>query len=265
MLPDLTVIIPAAGKGKRMQNLFPGRPKALLPLRGKPMLLHLIAAVQESRVSNRIIVVTAPLATNVFRRELPEHPITYATQDLPLGTGHAVLSAMPYVPPKSDTVLVLYADQPLISSSTIGLLARAHHDHGALVTMLTVKLRDFDDWRVAFRDWGRIVRSADGSFSRCVELADSTSEERLITEVNPGIYCFNVTWLRSELQALKPHNAQGELYLTDVLAEAANLRRLRTVPLPEAREVLGVNTPEQLLVLEATYDDLSSKHDSIRE
>jgi bifunctional UDP-N-acetylglucosamine pyrophosphorylase/glucosamine-1-phosphate N-acetyltransferase len=244
------VVILAAGKGKRMHQAYPGIPKMLIPLCGTPMLQRVFDTVVASGIAARITVVVGPAVAKQVRATLAHRDVSYAVQEEPRGTGHAVLCAQPALA-GAEHLLVLYADQPLYAPETLRSLVEKHVASDAAVTLLTVPLSDFREWRSSFADWGRIVRDANGAFVADVEAKDASARELAITEVNPGVYCFRAAWLWEQLPAVGCANAQGEYYLTDVLALAATHgARVATVPVSDPRETLGANTPEQLALLE---------------
>lgn len=244
------VVILAAGKGKRMHQAFPGIPKMLVPLCGTPMLLRVFDTVVASGIAARITVVVGPAVEAQVRTALADRSVMYAVQEEPRGTGHAVLCARPVLA-EAHHLLVLYADQPLYTPETLRSLVQKHVAADAPVTLLTVPLPDFRDWRSSFADWGRIVRDASGAFVRDVEAKDASARELAITEVNPGVYCFRAAWLWKHLPEVGCTNAQGEYYLTDVLALAEKYgEHVATLPVADPRETLGANTPEQLALLE---------------
>lgn len=250
------VVILAAGQGKRMHQAFPGVPKCVVPLAGKPLLLHVLDAVEASGVVAEVTVVVGPAVEQKVRSALIGRTVTFALQSEPKGTGHAVRSARESVS-GAEYVLILYGDHPLMSAATIRRVVDRHVSADADMTMLTVPLPDFSGWRAAFADWGRIVRGADGTLSRIVEAKDATASELRITEVNPAQFCFRASWLWEQLPRLGTANAQGEYYLTDLLEMATKSgARLADVAIIDPREALGANTPEQLAVLERTYKEL---------
>jgi bifunctional UDP-N-acetylglucosamine pyrophosphorylase/glucosamine-1-phosphate N-acetyltransferase len=139
------------------------------------------------------------------------------------------------------------------------MLVERHVASGAAVTMLTVPLPDFKEWRSSFADWGRIIRDASGAFVKSVEAKDATVTELGVTEVNPSLYCFRRAWLLERLPAVRCENVQGEYYLPDVLGLTTGGERVETVQVEDPRETLGANTPEQLAVLERVYADVKER------
>jgi bifunctional UDP-N-acetylglucosamine pyrophosphorylase / glucosamine-1-phosphate N-acetyltransferase len=204
-VPAPTVLILAAGEGTRMKS---ETPKVLHPICGRPMIGWPIRAAQQAG-AGRIVVVDGP--ERRLAGEIPDG-VEVAVQEEPNGTGDAVRSAADHIGP-DDTVLVLYGDVPLITPEAITALAQAHEESGAAATMATMELEDP-------AGYGRVIRAADGSVERVVETkapGDATPEEEAIREVNTGIYAFAGGDLLDALGRLTSDNAQGELYLPDVL------------------------------------------------
>lgn len=241
------IVILAAGRGKRM-HASSDQPKVLIPLLGKPLLAHLLANIKESKVPTSPVVVIAP-DLYVIRERIG--PICeYAIQESQLGTGHAVLAAKPKLL-KYDQVLVLYGDHPLVSGKTIDAIVSAHLKSGATLTLATLRLPHFEDWFSCFEAYGRIKRNGQGRIASIIEKKDASKDEQAITEVNPGYYVFKASWLWAALPQLKRENASGEYYLTDLIARAiAEGQPIMEVPLEDPREGIGINTPEQLEMVE---------------
>lgn len=239
------VIILAAGKGSRMG---PGRTKVLESVGGVPMLRRVIAAAAPTCV--RPMVVVGHRAAEVM-----EHigdGCEYVLQVEQRGTGHAVQAALEA--PRSalaDEIVVLPGDHPLITPETVARMVRARAETDAAVAFATVQLPDFDGFRASFAGCGRVLRGGDGRVCGIVERRDANEEQAAILELNVSYYCFRADWLRANAAALSNRNAAGELYLTDLVAEAvAQGETVRAVPLDDFREGLGVNTPEQLAAAE---------------
>jgi bifunctional UDP-N-acetylglucosamine pyrophosphorylase/glucosamine-1-phosphate N-acetyltransferase len=259
MRSKIDVIVLAAGKGKRMHQAFPGTPKVLVPLSGRPMLIRLLDAVSRADLHARPIIVVGPAVEEKVREALREREVRFVVQNEPRGTGHAVLCAKS-AGLNAENVLVLYGDHPLISARTIRKLVDTHLVGQAAVTMLTVPLPDFKGWRASFADWGRIVRDDREKFLRSVEAKDASASELRITEVNPSMYCFRADFLWRNLPKVNCENAQGEFYLPDVLNFAkAEGEKIETVAVSDAREALGANTPEQLAVLEQVFAEVKEQ------
>ena len=231
------VIILAAGEGTRMKNQTP---KVLNQVCGRSMLGHVLAAARELE-PDRLIVVTGH-----GRSQVGAHLAEYApdaeivVQDRRGGTGHAVRTVIEAVGLIHGTVVVTYADTPLLRGRTLGELVAAHQSHGAAVTVLTARLDDPTGY-------GRIIRDADGAFTGIVEEADATPEQRAITEINSGMYAFDGDLLADTVKRVPTDNAKGEEYLTDVVSILrGDGYPVATVSCADPQEVLGVNDQAQL-------------------
>ncbi|MFO7858193.1 MAG: bifunctional UDP-N-acetylglucosamine diphosphorylase/glucosamine-1-phosphate N-acetyltransferase GlmU [Ectothiorhodospiraceae bacterium] len=234
----LHVVVLAAGQGKRMVS---DTPKVLHRVAGRPMLQHVLdtaAALEPARVH-----VVHGHGGDVVRHALPDAGVAWVEQPDQLGTGHAVAQALPDIP-DTALVLVLYADVPLVTSDSLSPLVAAAA-HGPAI--LTVDLPDPSGY-------GRIVRNNAGAVLRIVEDKDATASERAITETNTGLMAAPAGALRDWLARCDNANAQGEYYLTDVIAHAGDdgvataARQAR-----DAGEVAGVNDRIQLQAVERAY------------
>ncbi len=239
MSTPLNVVILAAGKGTRMHSDLP---KVLHSLAGRPLIEHVIAAA-DSLAAERICVVYGH-GGDVLPQVVGRGDLAWVMQEPQLGTGHAVQQALPRLDPAA-VALILYGDVPLIRAETLQelvLLAR-----GDALALLTISLANPSGY-------GRIVRNAQGSVERIVEHKDATPEELAIHEVNTGIMAVPAKRLSAWLARLSNNNAQGEYYLTDIIAMAA-AEQVRILPChPGAMwEVLGVNSRAQLAELERTH------------
>jgi bifunctional UDP-N-acetylglucosamine pyrophosphorylase/glucosamine-1-phosphate N-acetyltransferase len=205
LVPAPTVVILAAGEGTRMRSSLP---KMLHPLCGRPLIAWPIAAAREAG-AGKVVVVDGP------KRRLAEHVpdgVVTVVQEEPRGTGDAVAAAAGEIRDE-ETVVILLGDDPLLDTDTIADLVTAHEESGAAATMLTAELDDP-------AGYGRVVRDAEGQVDRVVETktpGDATDQELAIREVNTGIFAFDGRALRTALSELRADNAQGELYLPDVL------------------------------------------------
>ena len=231
----LNVVILAAGQGKRMHSNLP---KVLHPVAGKALVQHVIDTARA--LSPAGLCVVYGHGGDVVRAALPAADLSWALQEPQLGTGHAVQQALPHLDPAGMT-LVLYGDVPLTQLET---LKRLLHAAGDGLAVLTVTLADPTGY-------GRIVRDETGRVVRIVEQKDATAAERAIREINTGIMAIPTARLAGWLAGLSNNNAQGEYYLTDVIAAAV----AEGVPVVAAQpqgewEVLGVNSKVQLAELE---------------
>ncbi len=241
------VIILAAGHGKRMESDIP---KALTPLHGKPFVKYVLDAVAHSGVCDDPILVIGQKGDHV--RSVLGEGYKYVVQTEQLGTGHAVMCAKEAAS-DAENVLILYSDQPLISSDTIRTLVDEHIKDNTILSMATVKVDDFLDWRSGFSNFSRVLRDQNGKLVRTVEMKDATEEEKLITEINPCYLVFNAKWIWKKLQDVKNNNAQNEYYLPDLIAMACNEGNNITTIQIDPKEALGVNTKEQLELMEKIF------------
>ncbi len=238
-------VLLAAGFGTRMKSELP---KVLHPVAGRPMISWCLRAVQG-------VSAAAPVVVVGYGREQVMATLgdgcRYAVQEELLGTAHALQQAAPLVLDEAvpaDTVLVTYGDMPLLRTETLRALvdafAAARADAALAFAMLTITRDDP-------QGFGRIVRSANGEIAAIVEEVDCSVEQRLIRELNPGIYCYDAAWLWENLPHVKV-SPKGEYYITDLVAMAvAQRRRVLTVAAPAA-EVDGINTRVHLAQAEAT-------------
>ncbi len=250
-MDKLKIIILAGGLGKRMNN--PDLPKVLISLKGRPLISYLLEAVKKSGVCARPLIVVGAKAEMVKEAVGPE--CDYVLQPEQLGTGHAVMCAEPTLKNQAEDIMVLYGDQPLLRPGTIAELARTHLSSGKVLTMGTVTVADFNDWRGGFYDFGRVIRDDSGTVCSIVEKKDATASQLDIKELNPSYFCFKAAWLWPNLKELKNDNRQKEYYLTDLAAVACRQGPIiETVPV-DPREAVGVNTDEQLKLVEQLISD----------
>jgi bifunctional UDP-N-acetylglucosamine pyrophosphorylase/glucosamine-1-phosphate N-acetyltransferase len=234
----LSVVILAAGQGKRMHSDLP---KVLLPLAGEPLLQHVIRVARQLGPV-QICVVYGHGGAEV-QRAFAHEDVEWVLQAEQRGTGHAVMQAMAVIP-DDHTILVLYGDVPLITRDSLEPVA-ASAAAGSLA-ILTVELDDPTGY-------GRIQRRADGAVTGIVEELDATPAQRLVRETHTGLMAAPAGRLRDWLRDLKSRNAQGEFYLTDVVAGAAAAGTpVAALAAGSADEVQGVNDRIQLARVEAT-------------
>jgi bifunctional UDP-N-acetylglucosamine pyrophosphorylase / glucosamine-1-phosphate N-acetyltransferase len=242
----LAAVVLAAGEGTRMKSSVP---KVLHPLCGRPMLLHVIGALEQLPLT-RIVVVVGHGAESVIKtlHEETDVPLEFVEQRVQRGTGDAVSVALTVFPDEldgEDDIVVVPGDTPLLRAETVAALARDHDESGAAATVLTAVLPDPTGY-------GRIVRGKEGRVESIVDHWDATPEERAIDEVNTSIYCFRRGLIAPALRRLSPENAQGEYYLTDAIAvlRAAG-HKVIAMTAPETAEAMGVNDRLQLAEAEA--------------
>lgn len=246
---DTQIVILAAGKGRRMR--MDGLPKVMAQFAGRPILEHVLRAVQESGVDANPVLVVGH-SREIIEKRFGKH-YRIVRQDELGGTGHAVQCCQATLKDQCQRVLVLYGDMPLVTPATIQKIAAAQRENGSVIAMAIIQVADFQDWRASLADYGRIVRGPAGNLQRICEVRDASSEILAIREVNPSFLCFDSSWLWNALGRLQRNNAQQELYLTDLVGIAVTAgERIATIEI-NPRDGLGVNTPQQLRVAERFF------------
>jgi bifunctional UDP-N-acetylglucosamine pyrophosphorylase / glucosamine-1-phosphate N-acetyltransferase len=231
----LTVLILAAGEGKRMRSR---QPKVLHRLCGRPLIGYSLRIART--LSDQIVLVVPPDADEVIQAAGPG--VRAVVQRERLGTGHAVLQA------RQDSgdgaILVLPGDMPLLTAETIERLVSHHATTGAAATILTANVE-------APHGYGRVLRQR-GRVTRIVEERDATDDQRRVSEINTAVYCFDARRLWPALEAVQPDNDQGEYYLTDVIGVLSRAgARVEAVAVPDPAEAQGVNDRRQLAAVAA--------------
>ena len=233
---DVAVVILAAGKGTRMKSTMA---KVLHPIHGKSMVEYVVETARKV-AGKDVVVVVGHQAEKVREVVSAKHPVAFALQEEQRGTGHAVQCAMPEVARDAGNVVVLCGDVPLITARSVTRLVERHTEEGAAVTVLAMEVEEP-------RGYGRMVTGDGGEVTGIVEEADATDEERKIRTVNAGVYCVARGFLEESLGQLRDENAQGELYLTDIVRIAHDEgRKIGMMKVADPREVIGVNSPAEL-------------------
>lgn len=236
---NLGVIVLAAGLGKRMNSALP---KVLHPLGGKPLLAHVLRTARALEPKKIAVVVGHGAAA--VREACSGGEVEWVVQEKQLGTGHAAACAREIFRGHPGDLLILNGDVPLIAEASLRRLLRTHAEESAALTFVTARL----DHPAGY---GRIVRGPAGEVIRIVEERDAGAAEKRITEINAGIYTVAADFLFPALAALRNQNRQSEYYLTDIVAAAlAGGKAVRTVALADADEIRGINTREELAVME---------------
>ena len=252
----MNIVILAAGQGKRMKSALP---KVLQTLAGKPLLQHVLTTalfLQGKQAKTGPIVVVGHGAADVkefIANASQEDPsfgkVATVLQAEQKGTGHALLQALPKLDVQEPT-LVLYGDVPLTSKKTLAKLAKLADGIRGQDSALALLTQDLTNPT----GYGRIVRDADGSVREIVEEKDATPAQKTIKEINTGIMVLPTNALKKWLKALRSSNAQGEYYLTDVIAMAVKDGvPIRTTQADYEFETIGVNSRDQLASLERTH------------
>ncbi len=243
-MPDLHIVVLAAGKGTRMKS---ERAKVLHQVAGRPMLDYVLDTAASLNPATTIVVIGHQAES--VRATLAGRPgLRSVLQEPQLGTAHALLATEPALAGAAGTLLLLSGDVPRLSSSTLGALLRRHTEARAAMTVVTATVE-------APSGYGRIVRE-DGRLARIVEDGDATPAERAITEINAGIYAFKLDgldrldgldFLFGALRSVAPDNAQREFYLPDLVAiYRARGLTVGAVAVDDAGEILGINSRAEL-------------------
>mgnify|MGYP003335261036 FL=1 len=252
----MNIVILAAGQGKRMKSALP---KVLQTLAGKPLLHHVLdtalALQGKSSKTGPVVVVGHGAAdvkeflSNAAQEDARFSKVSTALQAQQKGTGHALLQALPKLDAQEPT-LVLYGDVPLTSQKTLSKLAKLADGVRGKDCALALLTQDLSDPT----GYGRIVRDTDGSVKEIVEEKDASTAQKAIKEINTGIMVLPTNSLKKWLKALRASNAQGEYYLTDVIAMAVKDGvPIRTAQADNEYETIGVNSREQLASLERLH------------
>jgi len=234
-MPDIHVVVLAAGKGTRMKSALP---KVLHRAGDRPLIEHVLGTAGSISPASIVVVVghEADRVKDALGKRLG---LSFALQEPQLGTGHALLQAEPLLRDASGTLVLLSGDVPLLRPDTLASLVRRHEKRLAAATVLTAIVPSPEGY-------GRIVREG-GQIAAIVEHKDASPADREIREINSGIYAFDIAPLFEALHAIGSSNAQGEYYLPD-LVRIYRRRGLtvETVKLDDAREILGVNSRREL-------------------
>jgi len=238
------IVIMAAGKGTRMKSELP---KVLVPLKGRSMLDYLLDSISKTVPALKPIIIVSPDNKEMIAAALKNYDVQYAIQEQQLGTGHAVASARNYIDPRATDIFVLNGDHPFYKVETIRDFPLKHQ---GILSMITVVLDNFEDWRSVFNHWGRVIRDQEDNARGIIEFKDASDAEKEILEVNPNCFCFNKEWLFSHIDALSNQNKQGEYYITDLVKIAFNEgHKVKTFSIPP-QEGMGINSLEELQVAE---------------
>jgi len=237
---NIAIVILAAGLGTRMKSQ---KAKVLHEVCGRPMILYVVETAAKV-AGDHVILVVGHQAERVREVVTECARVRYTLQEQQLGTGHAVASALPDVPVECRQVVILCGDVPLVTESTIGNLITDHLNHRRDITVLATEVEDPDGY-------GRIVIDTDGRVVAIVEEADASEEQRKIRIVNTGIYCVDKPFLTRALKKIDRNNAQGELYLTDIVAIChLDNGTVGAMVAENAQEFRGINSRDDLAAVE---------------
>jgi len=237
----LTVVILAAGLGKRMKS---AKAKVLHDVLGKPMVVYVVETARRI-AGNAVVVVVGHQAEEVRKVVSRGAAVAFAYQQQLLGTGHAVMCALPLIAAECEQVIVLCGDVPLVSESTLNAMIADHTEAGRDATLLFVELeRPFG--------YGRVLLDHRRQVCGIIEEADATAEQRAIQTINSGIYCLKHRFLTDALPRLTRSNAQREFYLTDIIRIGYEMGcNMGACHGNNPQEVLGINTLDDLAQVEA--------------
>jgi len=243
--PRVAALVLAAGQGTRMNSDLA---KVLHTMAGRPLLAHVLSALHALGLGRTLVVIGHQ--GDRVRAAFADAEVEWVVQSEQRGTGHAVLVAGPALGGFEGTLLVVCGDTPLLRAETLDALLQAHEASRAAVTVLSTRVPDP-------RGYGRILRGKGDTITAIVEDRDATPEQKAIDEINSGIYAFDYAALTAALSGLTAHNAQGEYYLTDTVRLLLQQgRKTAVLCAPEWRELLGINTVEQLEEAERIYQQL---------
>lgn len=234
-------VILAAGEGTRMKSK---KPKVLHEILGRPMLFYVLNSCKHSQVEKNLVVV-GHNKEKVCKAFEDEQDVEFIEQpigdNVPYGTGYAVMNALDKIE-DDDTVIILNGDTPIISNSTISCFLRYHEERNNDITVLSADMKDPTNY-------GRIVRDENANVVAIVEEKDASEKQKLIREINSGIFAFKGSSLRSALKKINTDNAANELYITDTLEILVKEgKRVDSFKLRDTREILGVNSRYELSI-----------------
>jgi len=237
---EIAIVILAAGLGTRMKS---DKAKVLHEILGRPMISYVVDTAQ-TVAGNNLVLVIGHQADIVKKTIENQADVQYVYQEQQLGTGHAVMCAMPALPDSTQHVVVLCGDVPLLDGATLQRFVDDHRSHHRTLSVLAVHLDDPTGY-------GRIVQDSHGNVTGIVEEADATANQKYLRLVNTGIYCVDRDFLESALQQIRSDNAQGEYYLTDIvgLAYQGNFPIGVTIG-DNPDEFVGINSREHLEAVE---------------
>ena len=236
---QLGIILLAAGQGTRMKSDLP---KVLHSLGGKALFVHALETAQ--RLGPERVAVVIGHGADAVRQAYRGNGVVWTIQEKQFGTGHAVLCAQEVFNGFAGEVVILSGDVPLIQEKTLRAMIERHLGRNAALTLLTAILDEP-------KGYGRILRDAQGNLTGVVEEKDASAAQRKIREVNAGIYVASAPFLFAALSGVKNNNQQGEYYLPDIVAVGLDQgATIETVTAEDAREMMGVNTREELAFME---------------
>ncbi len=235
------IVILAAGLGTRMKT--PDKAKVMHEICGRPMIEYVVRTATLVAGAN-VVVVVGHQADTIKKTASAAGPCLFAYQEKQLGTGHAVLCALPHIPADIKQIVILCGDVPLIRPSTIERLVNAHEQQGREISVLAVTVENPTGY-------GRMVQDDDGNLTAIVEEADTDIDQKSINMINTGIYVVDKAYLESALPQVRADNAQNEIYLTDIVKLGYQEgKKIGVVIGDDSNEIIGVNSLVDLQVVE---------------
>lgn len=240
MKPNIAVVILAAGLGTRMES---DMAKVLHPVCGKPMILYVVDTAKTIG-ADQVVVVVGHQSERVKAVCSASPGIKFALQAQQLGTGHAVMSALPVIDHRVEHVVILSGDVPLLEAQTVAALVADHIQENRSVTLLAVEVDNPTGY-------GRIIMDDRRCLAKIVEEKDASSPEKKIKLINSGIYCVEKTFLQESLGRISPDNAQQEFYLTDIIGIGYQAgAKIGVLVSDNCEETSGINTIKDLEAVE---------------
>jgi UDP-N-acetylglucosamine diphosphorylase/glucosamine-1-phosphate N-acetyltransferase len=236
MKAKVAVVILAAGLGTRMKS---DKAKVLHPIHGKPMVIYVLETARKIAGDN-VILLLGNQSEKVREHVSKLGNFIYAHQEKQLGTGHAVMCALPFIPEHSEEVVILCGDVPLITPETVAGLVNDHINERRVVSILAVKFKNPTGY-------GRIVMDENNHVQAIVEEADATATQRRIKLINTGIFCVKREFLLYAVPKIGTDNMQGEMYITDIVKIACSEnKKVGVLVGTDSLEVTGINTIQEL-------------------
>ena len=241
MKNKVAVVILAAGMGTRMRS---DKAKVLHEVQGRPMILYVVETARKI-AGDDVILVIGNQAQEVRAIISNTAELLFAYQEQQLGTGHAVLCALPQIPEHCDQVIILCGDVPLIQPETITALVEDHLRARRDVSLLAVEMDNPSGY-------GRVLLDDNRQISAIIEEADTNADQKRIKLINSGIYCIDKAFLLQALPEIRPDNVQGELYLTDIMSIGYQEKRnMGVVVGTNCQQIIGINTCQDLATVDA--------------
>ena len=241
MKNKVAVVILAAGMGTRMKS---DKAKVLHEVQGRPMILYVVETARKI-AGDDVILVIGNQAQEVRAIISNTAELLFAYQEQQLGTGHAVLCALPQIPEHCDQVIILCGDVPLIQPETITALVEDHLRARRDVSLLAVEMDNPSGY-------GRVLLDDNRQISAIIEEADTNADQKRIKLINSGIYCIDKAFLLQALPEIRPDNVQGELYLTDIMSIGYQEKRnMGVVVGTNCQQIIGINTCQDLATVDA--------------